>query len=123
MGDRVCLVCRPVDYKSVKMAEVQTNVKVDPVMEKSWQRAKRIERYQFWRKSSYPPMDIEPMRYERSRLAKEMTPEERALRKQWIQDQAIRHPKRNIVELQPYNIFRKIYRFPLNIFEGALAKY
>lgn len=109
------------------MAEVTPSVKikVDPFMEKSWQRVqsrKRMERYEFWRKSAYPPFDIEPMRYERSRLIKEMTPEERALRKQWVLDQTIRHPKRHIPELQQYNIFRRIYRAPLNVFESALAK-
>merc|ERR1712042_203992 len=106
-----------------KMAEVpQTSVKVDPVMEKPWQRAKRVEKMEFWRKSAYPPMEIEPMRNERSRLAKAMTPEERALRKQWIQDQTLRHEKRNITAVKPYNIFRRIYRTPLNLFESALAK-
>ncbi|KAK0040703.1 NDUFB6, partial [Biomphalaria pfeifferi] len=58
--------------------------KLDPVMEKPWQRARRMERYDFWRKSSYPPMNIEPVPFERNRLAGEgMSPEVRALRKQF----------------------------------------
>ena len=101
------------------MAELQT--KVDPVMEKAWQRAKRLEKMNFWRKSEYQPMNIEPMKFERSRLIKEMTPEERALRKQWVQDQTIRHPKRNVAGLQPLNIFRRIFRMPMNTFETVLG--
>ena len=90
-------------------------------MEKPWQRAKRMQRYDFWSKSQYPPMEIEPMRNERSRLAKEMTPEERAARKQWVKDQAIRYPKREVAGVKPYNAFRRIYRTPMNLVESALA--
>jgi len=104
------------------MADI-AKAKVDPVMEKPWQRMKRLERYDFWGKSAYPPMEIEPMRMERSRLTKEMTPEERALRKQWVKDQAIRHEKRSVPQLRPMNIFRRIYRAPLNMFESTLQKF
>ncbi|KAH9523431.1 hypothetical protein Btru_040002 [Bulinus truncatus] len=82
-------------------------------MEKPWERAKRFERYDFWRKSSYPPMQIEPVRYERNRLAGEgMTPEQRALRKQWVTDQVLHHEPRVVPEIQPLNFFRRIYRYP-----------
>jgi len=96
-------------------------LKVDPVMEKPWQRAKRMQRYDFWNKSQYPPFEIEPMKNERTRLSKEMTPEERAARKQWVKDQAIRYPKREVPGVKPFNIFRRIYRTPMNLVEGALS--
>ncbi|XP_005107478.1 uncharacterized protein LOC101858890 [Aplysia californica] len=95
------------------MAEVQN---VDPVMEKPWQRAKRFQKYDFFRKSAFPPMQIEPFQDERARLAGEgMTPEQRALRKQWVKDQILHHEPRSVPQLQPYNIFRRIYRFPADV--------
>lgn len=91
-------------------------VKVDPVMEKPWQRAKRFEQYDYFRKSAYPPMQIEPLPDERSRLAGEgMTAEQRALRKQWLLDQTLHHEARVVPEIRPQNIFRRIYKFPLNV--------
>jgi len=98
-----------------KMAELDAP-KIDPVMEKPWQRVKRMQRYELYNKSQYPPMDIEPFRDERARLAGgEMTPEQRALRKQWVKDQILHHPKRDVPELRPLNIFRRIYRFPADL--------
>lgn len=95
------------------MADSKVTNQIDPVMEKPWQRAKRFERYDFWGKSAYPPMQIEPLPYERSRIAGEgMTAEQRALRKQWVTDQILHHEPREIKELQPLNIFRRIYRWP-----------
>ncbi|KAI8787394.1 NADH dehydrogenase [ubiquinone] 1 beta subcomplex subunit 6 [Biomphalaria glabrata] len=96
--------------------------KIDPVMEKPWQRARRMERYDFWRKSSYPPMNIEPVPFERNRLAGEgMSPEVRALRKQWVSDQILHHEPRSVPQIQPYNIFRRFYRFlPDLIFFGPV---
>ncbi|GFO18875.1 hypotheticial protein [Plakobranchus ocellatus] len=95
---------------------------IDPVMEKPWQRAKRMELYDFYRKSAYPPMSIEPVPYERTRLAGEgMTVEQRALRKQWLKDQILHHEPRHVPELQPLNIFRRIYRFPADLLIGKPA--
>ena len=89
---------------------------IDPVMEKPIQRAKRFQQYDFYRKSAYPPMSIEPVPYERARLAGEgMTAEQRALRKQWVKDQILQHEPRKVPELQPYNIFRRLYRLPADL--------
>jgi len=61
-------------------------------------------------------MQIEPFQDERGRLAGQgMTPEQRALRKQWVKDQILHHEPRQIAELQPYNVFRRIYRAPADI--------
>ncbi|BFY99761.1 hypothetical protein BsWGS_02801 [Bradybaena similaris] len=100
------------------MASINKKVnelKIDPVMEKPWQRAQRFQQYDLYRKSAYPPMQLEPMPFERNRLSNGgMTPEQRALRKQWAKDQILHHEARYIPEVQPYNIFRRIYRWPAN---------
>ncbi|KAK3782492.1 hypothetical protein RRG08_061723 [Elysia crispata] len=89
---------------------------IDPVMEKPWQRAQRLQQYDFYRKSAYPPMSIEPVPYERNRLAGEgMTAEQRALRKQWVKDQILHHEPRHVPELRPLNIFRRLYRLPADL--------
>jgi len=105
------------DVKVVSGEALKTAQHVDPVMEKPWQRAKRFERYDNWRKSRYPPMFIQPMPTERERLYGEgMTAEDRALRKQWVQDQVLKYEKRMVPALQPKNIFRRIYRWPADTF-------
>ncbi|CAL1538636.1 unnamed protein product [Lymnaea stagnalis] len=106
------------------MADSKVTNKVDPVMEKPWQRAKRFERYDFWCKSAYPPMQIEPLPHERNRLNGEgMTAEQRALRKQWVTDQILHHEPREIKQLQPLNIFRRIYRWPADFVFSRIVKH
>ncbi|CAG5122077.1 unnamed protein product [Candidula unifasciata] len=98
-------------------------LKIDPVMEKPWQRAQRFEKYDYYCKSAYPPMQLEPLPFERNRLANGgMTSEQRALRKQWVNDQILHHEAREIPEVQPYNIFRRIYRWPADTFIFNPAK-
>jgi len=96
-----------------------TDVKVDKYMEKPWARVNKMERITFWNKSAYPPMNIETNKNERSRVAQEMTAEQRTLRVQWLQDQKLHHPPRNI-KIRPYNFFRRIYMKPLNYFEDFM---
>jgi len=96
--------------------------KVDPVMEKPWQRKRRIELYEYYRKSKLPPLRIEPMWHDRQRLANGgMTDEDRALRRQWLRDQELKYPKREIPELQPKNIFKRIWRAPWDLLIGKPA--
>ena len=62
------------------------------------------------RSGKFYPFSIEPMPTERERLAKPMTPEDRALRKQWLEDQKLspREPV-DIPEFTRKNIFRRAY--------------
>ena len=82
---------------------------------------KLMEHYQ-WRGNKLPPFAIEPMFSERSRLEKEMTTEQRAARKQWIIDQEL-SPKepRNIPELEPKNLFRRVCASPWNALFNTLG--
>ena len=72
-----------------------------------WQR--RLEKYWQNRGSQYPPFSIQHMAHERERLAGAgMTPEDRLLRKQWIQDQHLAsYEPVNVPELKPRNFFRR----------------
>jgi len=68
----------------------------------------------FYRGSQYPPFSIEPMPYERQRLAGEgMSAEDRALRRQWVKDQELSpNEPRHVKELTPRNFFRRLYMGP-----------
>ena len=102
------------------MADTRTGPpSVHPIKEKQWQFQKRMEDHYHKRGSRYLPFSIEPMPHERQRLIKPMTAEERALRKQWVQDQVLSpNEPRNVPEVKPMNGFRKFYRKPWDkIFE------
>jgi len=75
-------------------------------------------REQFYRKSQYPPMVIEPFPTLRSRVLK-MTPEDRARRARWEKDQIV-HPEDKQVVPRPRNFFRRIYHKPLDFVFKAL---
>ena len=67
-------------------------------------------------------MCIEPMPYERQRLnGQGMTPEERALRKQWLLDQNLKpHEPPNSVEALetmnlPVNPIKRMFRMPMDV--------
>ena len=87
---------------------------IDPVPEKQWQIEQKWKKQDYYRGSKYPPFSIEPVPYERQRLAGAgMTAEERALRKQWIKDQALSpNEPRYVKEVQPRNVFRRLYMGP-----------
>ena len=86
---------------------------IQPIKEKQWQFQKRLEEHYLKRGSRYFPFSIEPMQHVRDRLHKPMTAEERALRKQWVQDQILSpNEPRNVPEATPKNIIRRIYRYP-----------
>lgn len=94
---------------------------VHPIKEKQWQFQKRMEDHYYKRGSRFLPFSIEPLPNERQRLIKPMTAEERALRKQWVQDQVLSpNEPRNIPEVYPKNVIRKFYRYPWDKIYEAL---
>ncbi|KAL3869234.1 hypothetical protein ACJMK2_041942 [Sinanodonta woodiana] len=98
-----------------------TGSELEPAKEKKWQLEKRIKEQHIKRKSRFLPFSIEPMPYERQRLAEPMTDEDRFLRKQWLKDQIL-SPKepRHVEALEPRNIFRRIYGYPADLIYKAL---
>ena len=80
---------------------------------KAWLERQEVYKKMYYRKSQYPPMSIEPFPHERQRLPFQMTAEDRALRQQWLRDQALtpREP-RYVPELTPRNFFRRFFGTP-----------
>ena len=94
---------------------------VHPIKEKQWQFIKRMEEHYYKRGSRYLPFSIEPMPHVRQRLWKPMTTEERALRKQWVQDQILSpNEPRHVPEVYPKNAIRRFYRYPWDKIYNAL---
>ena len=90
--------------------------------EEQWELEERMKIHHSYSKSRYPPMCIEPMPYERQRLnGQGMTPEERALRKQWLLDQYLKpHEPPNSVEALetmnlPVNPIKRMFRMPMDV--------
>lgn len=94
----------------------------DKDLEKPWQRERRMVQHDINRGSKFPPFSIEHMPHERQRLAGAgMTDADRALRRQWLKDQELSpNEPREIPELKPKNIVKRIYGKPWDIFFGAL---
>jgi NADH dehydrogenase (ubiquinone) 1 beta subcomplex subunit 6 len=91
-------------------------------MAASLEREAKLHRHFLWRGNKLPPFNIEPMAFERERLAGAgMTGEDRALRRQWLQDQQLSHNEpRHIAELYPKNPIRRMLAAPWNGFFGSL---
>lgn len=87
---------------------------VDPVPEKKWQTEQKWVKQDYYRGSQYPPFSIEPVPYERQRLAGAgMTAEDRALRKQWVKDQELSPGEpRYVKNVTPRNFIRRLYMGP-----------
>lgn len=79
-------------------------------MQKKLYREECLKEARIKRGGKFYPFSIEPMPTERERLIKPMTDEERALRKQWLEDQKLspREPV-NVPEFTRKNIFRRAY--------------
>lgn len=79
-------------------------------MQKKLYREECIKEARIKRGGKFYPFNIEPMPTERERLIKKMTDEERALRKQWLEDQKLspREPV-SVPEFTRKNIFRRAY--------------
>ena len=69
-----------------------------------------------WRGNKLPPFNIEPVPFQRQRLAGSgMTPEQRTARKQWVMDQKLSpNEPRYVPELSPKNIVRRTWAAPWN---------
>lgn len=96
---------------------------VDPLvleLQKKLYKEQLIKQATVKRGSKYYPVNIEPFALERDRLALPFTEEDRALRKQWLSDQALsaREPV-DIPEWTQVNVFRRAYRKPFD----ALARW
>jgi len=78
------------------------------------EREKQMTQRHLWRNAKMPPFSIEPLAHERQRLADGgMTPEQRALRVQWVKDQVLAADEpRWIPELYPKNPFRRFVSAP-----------
>lgn len=93
--------------------------------EQQWELEKRIDRHNRYAKSRYPPINIEHMAYERERLGKGMTPDDRALRKQWLLDQRLAphehpHAPQALAENMPRNFFKRMFGYPMDATCNAL---
>lgn len=74
--------------------------------------------------SQFPPMTLEPLPYERDRVAERMSPEDRLRRKQWMEDQKIPkgEPRMEVMEkIKPTNAFRRFYQTPGKQLEGLFT--
>lgn len=76
-------------------------------------REEKLKKHWEWAGNKLPPISIEPQPLERQRLAQPMTDAQRAARAQWLADQNLLHNEPVVVpELQPRNVFRRIWRVP-----------
>ena len=91
------------------------------LLEESLNREKKLRQHWLWRGNKLPPMNIEPMPHERQRLATPMTAEDRAARKQWLQDQKLSpNEPRYIPELYPKNPIRRLMAAPWDMLTSML---
>ena len=96
--------------------------KFNRLLKRDVEREARLVKQFQWRGSKLPPFAIEPLPSERQRLANGgMTPEERALRKQWVMDQKLAPNEPVYVkELYPKNIIRRVMAAPWDFVFSAL---
>ncbi|KAH9589574.1 NADH dehydrogenase (ubiquinone) 1 beta subcomplex, 6 [Schistosoma haematobium] len=96
----------------------ETNLKIDPEVleiQKKIYKELLLKQYDLKRGSKFLPIDIEPFKHQRHRLALPFTDEDRAARRQYLKDQLLseREPV-NVPEWTRVNIFRRIYRMPFD---------
>lgn len=99
--------------------------KYNKSLQVSLEREARLLRHYEWRGNRIAPFNIEPMPWERERLAGAgMTAEDRALRKQWLKDQELApHEPVYIAELYPKNPIRRALAAPWDGFFGAVKPF
>ena len=108
------------DDKTIAELEKEAIKQFNEDYKKTLDRETKMIQHQLWRGSKLPPFNIEHMHFERERLHKPMTDEDRFLRKQWLDDQKLApNEPRFIPELYPKNIFRRTFAKPWDaIFNG-----
>ncbi|CAH8559943.1 unnamed protein product [Schistosoma turkestanicum] len=97
---------------------LETPVKIDPEVleiQKKIYRELLIKQANLKKGSKYFPIDLEPFKLQRERLALPFTDKDRAARKQYLEDQLLseREPV-NVPEWTRVNIFRRMYRKPFD---------
>ena len=122
MSDLVRRLASNMAGKSPAQLDQEAIEKFNRNLKRDVEREARLTRQYFWRGNKLPPFGIEPLPYERQRLANGgMTPEERALRKQWVMDQHLAPNEPVYVkELYPKNAIRRLLAAPWDIIFGAL---
>jgi len=108
--------------KSIAQIDIEAIEKYNRNMQTTLEREAKLHRHYLWRGAKLPPFNIEPVPLERERLAGAgMTPEDRALRRQWLQDQHLApNEPRYIPDLWPRNPFRRAFAVPWDGLFGAL---
>ena len=108
--------------KSPAQLDVEAIAKFNRLLKRDVEREARLTRQFQWRGNKLPPFAIEPLPSERQRLANGgMTPEERALRKQWVMDQKLAPNEPVYVkELYPKNVIRRTLAAPWDFLFSAL---
>jgi len=96
--------------------DVEAIMEYNRKLEEQQTREKKLLRHYEWRGNKLPPFSIEPMPHERQRLdGAGMTAEDRALRRQWLNDQELSpNEPRYIPEVFPKNPVRRFYGAPWN---------
>lgn len=108
--------------KSPAQLDKEAIEKFNRNLKENVEREARLTRQYYWRGNKLPPFAIEPFPYERQRLANGgMTPEERALRKQWVMDQQLApNEPIHVKELYPKNAIRRLLAAPWDILFATL---
>jgi len=108
--------------KTIAQIDAEAIDKFNKNLQISLEREARLHRHFDWRGNKMAPFNIEHMPFERQRLdGAGMTPEDRALRKQWLQDQELApHEPVFIPELYPRNPIKRLLGKPWDGVFGAL---
>jgi len=108
--------------KTIAQIDAEAIAKYNKNLEISLEREARLNRQYEWRGNKIAPFNIEHMPFERQRLdGAGMTAEDRALRRQWLNDQELApHEPVYIPELYPRNPFRRLLGKPWDGIFGAL---
>ena len=111
--------------KSFKEKELEVFKQVTKDLQDELKREKKLREHYQWRGSKLPPFSIEHLPGERERLGGAgMTAEDRALRKQYFEDQRLAaHEPVAIPELQRRNPIRKLGSIPMQGLESVLKPF
>jgi NADH dehydrogenase (ubiquinone) 1 beta subcomplex subunit 6 len=110
------------DDKTIAQIDAEAIDKFNKKLQISLEREARLHRQYEWRGNKIAPFNIEPMPFERQRLdGAGMTAEDRALRRQWLNDQELAPNEPVFIpELYPRNPIRRVLGKPWDGIFGAL---